>query len=77
MTLKINWKVISKSYSKIIKFEEYYNCLFGGKFKEECENYILGSINHQMHLQETKKSRLSIFDDKRCYINNIESKPWN
>ena len=24
-----------------------------------------------------KKSTLSIFDDKRCYINNIESKPWN
>ena len=30
-----------------------------------------------MHLQEIKKSTLSIFDDKRRYINNIESIPWN
>ena len=29
-----------------------------------------------MVLQEVKKLTLSIFDDKRCYINNIESKPW-
>ena len=30
-----------------------------------------------MILQELKKSTLSLFDDKRCYINNIESIPWN
>ena len=30
-----------------------------------------------MHLQELKKSTLSVFDDKRCYINNFESIPWN
>ena len=29
-----------------------------------------------MVLQEVKKSTLSIFGGKRCYINNIESKPW-
>ena len=29
-----------------------------------------------MVLQEVKKSTLSIFDDERCYINNIESKRW-
>ena len=29
-----------------------------------------------MHLQKIKKSTLSIFDDKRYYINNFESKPW-
>ena len=28
-------KGISKSQSKRIKFEEYYNCLFGGKYKKE------------------------------------------
>ena len=39
--------------------------------------FILKSINHEMVLQEVKKSTLSIFDDKRCYINNIESRPWN
>ena len=70
-------KGISKSYSKNIKFDEYYNCLFGNEYQRECDNYILRAINHDMVLQKVKKSTLSIFDDKRCYINNIESKPWN
>ena len=70
-------KGISKSQSKHIKFEEYFNCLFGGDYQKECDNYIIRSINHEMVLQEVKKSTLSIFDDKRCYINNIESRPWN
>ena len=70
-------KGISKSYSKNIKFDEYYNCLFGREYQYECDNYILRSINHEMVLQKVKKSTLSIFDDKRCYINNIESNPWN
>ena len=30
-----------------------------------------------MYLQRVKKSTLSIFGDKRCYINETESKPWN
>ena len=30
----------SKSQSKNIKFEEYYNCLFGGKYQQDCDNYI-------------------------------------
>ena len=70
-------KGISKSQSKNIKFEEYYNCLFGRDYQKECDNYILRSINHDMVLQKVKKSTRSIFDDKRCYINNIKSKPWN
>ena len=63
--------------SKHIKFEEYYNCLFGEEYQKECNNYILRSINHEMVLQEVKKSTLSIIDDKRCYINETESMPWN
>ena len=70
-------KGISKSQSKHIKFEEYYNCLFGKEYQRECNNYIIRSINHEMLLQEVKKSTLSIFDDKRCYINETESIPWN
>ena len=68
---------ISKSQSKHIRFEEYYNCLFGKEYQRECNNYIIRSINHEMFLQEVKKSTLSIFDDKRCYINETESIPWN
>ena len=70
-------KGISKSLSKYIKFEEFYNCLFGGEYQKECDNYIIRSINHEMFLQEVKKSTLSTFDDKRCYLNETESIPWN
>ena len=77
MKIKIKIKGISKSQSKHIKFEEYYNCLFGGEYKKESNNYIIRSINHEMILQEVKKSTLSIFDDKRSHINEIESVPWN
>ena len=70
-------KGISKSQSKNIKFEEYKICLDGEELENECNNYILKSINHDMYMQGIKKTTLSIFDDKRCYINNIESNPWN
>ena len=70
-------KGISKSQSKNIKIEEYYNCLFGGNYHQECDNYIIRSINREMYLQRVKKPTLSQFDDKRCYINNIECIPWN
>ena len=70
-------KGYSKSQSKHIKFEEYYNCLFGGKYQKACDNYIIRSLNHEMYLQKARKSTLSLFDDKRCYINETESIPWN
>ena len=41
---------ISKSQSKQFNFEDYYNCLFSGEYQKECKNYILRSINHEMHL---------------------------
>ena len=65
-------KGISKSQSKHIKFEEYKNCLAGKEYQKECKNFILRSINPEMHPQETKKSTLSLFDDKRCYVNETE-----
>ena len=70
-------KGICKSQSKHYKFEEYYNCLFGGAYQKECDNYIIRSINHEMYLQEVKKSTLSQFDDKRCYRNETKSILWN
>ena len=30
-----------------------------------------------MYLQRTRKSTLSQFDDKRCYINETKNEPWN
>ena len=70
-------KGISKSQSKHNKLEEYKKCLDREEYQRECKKSLLHSINHEMHLQEVKKSTLSIFDDKRCYINNIKSMPWN
>ena len=70
-------KGISKSQSRHIKIEENYNCLCGGEYQKECDIYIIRSINHELYLQEVKKSTLSLFDDKRCYINENESKTWN
>ena len=29
-----------------------------------------------MYLQKTKKTSLSMFDDKRCYLSETESIPW-
>ena len=48
-------KSISKSYSKKIKFDEYYNCLFGRKYQQQCANYNIRSLNHEMYFQEQKK----------------------
>ena len=70
-------KGISKSQSKHNYFEEYYNFLIGGEYQNECDNYNVRSINHEMYFQNVKKSTLSLFDDNRCYINETESKPWN
>ena len=44
-----------RSFSKNTKFEDYKNCLDGEKYHEECENYILGSVNHERHLQKVRK----------------------
>ena len=70
-------KGISKTQSKHINFEEYYKCLFGGEYQKECNKYIIRSLNHEMYFQKVKKSTLSLFDDKQCYINETESIPWN
>ena len=74
---KIKIKGISKSQSEHVKFEECYNCLFGGKYQKKCDNYIIRTLSHEKYLQNVRKSALSIFDDKRCYINETESTPWN
>ena len=49
---KNNIKGVTKSYSKYIKLEDYKQCLDGEKNQEECENYILRSLYHEMYLQK-------------------------
>ena len=70
-------KGVSKSQSRNIKFEEYKICLDGDEFGNECINCISKSINHDMYMQGIKKTTLSVFDDKRNYLDNITSIPWN
>ena len=70
-------KIISNFQSKHIEFDENKNCLDGEDYQKECDKYIYRSINHDMYLQEVKKATLSLFDDKRCYIYETESEPWN
>ena len=64
---KIKMKGFSKSYSKNMKFAEYKKCLNGEQYEKECDNYILRSVDHEMFLQEIKKSSLSVFDEKTNY----------
>ena len=42
---------VSKPYSKNIKVEGYFNCLIGEEYQQECENFIIRSIIHEMYLQ--------------------------
>ena len=70
-------KCFSKPQSKHIKFEEYKKFLDAKEHEKECDIYNIRSIKHEMYLQEVKKSTLSILDDKRCYIIETGSKPWN
>ena len=68
---------ISNSQTKNIKFEEYYNCLFGGDYQKKCDNFKIKSKNYDMFHQKVTKNSLSAFDEKRCYLNNIQSIPWD
>ena len=62
---KTELKGISKSQSKQIKFEEFKKSLYGEEYQRDCDKYLLRSLNHEMYLQEVRKSTLSIFDGKR------------
>ena len=61
---EIKIKCISKSSSKNIIFEEYFKCLFGELYQQECDNYIIRSLNHEMYLQHKKNLRYLFFMTK-------------
>ena len=64
---------VSKSQSKHIKFEYYKKGLDGEDYQKQCDNHVLRSPYLEIYRQKTKKSRLSLFDCKRCYEKNIRS----
>ena len=70
-------KGICRTQVENINFEECFSCLFGKEYQKKCDNYVIRSINHDMYMQKVTKNSLSAFDEKRKYINKIESEPWN
>ena len=56
-------KGISKSFSRNINNDEYYNCLLGEDYQQEDDNYIIRSLDHELYLQQLKKTTLSIIDN--------------
>ena len=62
-----------KSQSVNKKLEEYEKCL-DGSYQKYYAKYNIRLNNREMYLQRVQKSTLSPFDDKRFYINIIESK---
>ena len=70
-------KKICKGISRVavekeLNFEDYYNCLFYNKSKDILNRRFV-SIDHQIYTQNVIKKGLSTSDDKRYYINNVES----
>ena len=70
---KVN--AFSKTQTMNNNFVENKLCLDGEESVIECDIYILKSINHDMYLQKIRKSTLSIFDDKKIYLDNNSSLP--
>ena len=73
--IKIKWK----SQLRNFKFEENYNCPYGGEYQKECVWYIIRLSNQKIYLHQVYKSTLLPFPERRCSISEIESTPyyWN
>ena len=48
-------KGITRAQAKNIKFEEYFNCLFGKEYQKTCDIFLIRSINHDIFLQKLRK----------------------
>ena len=70
------FKGIIKGYKKETLFDQYYKCLMNQTYNKTCEQFCIRSHDHNMYLQQITKKSLSPFDDKRKYINNIQSIAW-
>ena len=65
--LEINRKILANLNRKILNFRVYKKCLDGSDYQKKCDSYIIRSKIHEMYFQQTQKSRLTPFDDKRCH----------
>ena len=64
-----NEKSTSKGHNAFIEFQEFYDTLFKKKIFRYTMRRI-GSKNYTLGTNETNKSSLSCFDDKRYILKN-------
>ncbi|MFN4152174.1 MAG: hypothetical protein ACK4IX_14630, partial [Candidatus Sericytochromatia bacterium] len=73
--VKMRAKGVKKSAMKDMKHQNYYNCLFDkDQHVQNCEFMTFKSKNHKLSTDVVKKISLSCYDDKRYYLNMIESR---
>ena len=70
-------KGVKKSSIKYITHQKYKNCLLSENKEDrllDTDFYRIASKQHQLMTIHQKKTSLSHYDDKRYYLNNIESR---
>ena len=77
-SFSVSEKEISKQkgIQKLNSLNEYKNCLFNNTTTNQT-NFSIRSENHNLKVISQKKLALNPFDDKRLYLNNLDSVPWN
>ena len=69
-------KAKQKGIQKAPKYEEYQNSLFNSEASKST-NISIRSNLHNLTVEKQPKLCLNPFDDKRLYINPIQSLPWD
>ena len=69
-------KANQKGKQKAPKCEEYQNSLFNSETSSST-NISIRSNLHNLTVEKQNKLALNPFDDKRLYINSIQSLPWD
>ena len=69
-------KAKQKGIQKVPKCEEYQNSLFNSETSSST-NISIRSNLHNLTVEKQPKLCLNPFDDKRLYINPIQSLPWD
>ena len=73
----INKKVKQKGIQKAPEGEVYINSLFTSETTSATNYFWFRSNLHHLSVEKQNKVALNPFDDKRLYINPIQSLPWD
>ena len=69
-------KAKQKGIRKAPKCEKYQNSLFNSETSSST-NISIRSNSHSLTVEKQNKLALTPFDEKRLYINPIQSLPWD